>query len=93
MKISACFITKDEEKNIEQCLKSIEGIVDEIIVVDTGSRDSTINLANKYTNKIYFYQWNNDFSGARNFAIGKVKGDYILFLDADEYLTSFFDFK
>ena len=93
MKISACLITKDEEKNIEQCLKSIEGIVDEIIVVDTGSRDNTINLANKYTNKIYFYQWNNDFSGARNFAIGKVKGDYILFLDADEYLTSFFDFK
>ena len=87
MKISACLITKDEEKNIEQCLKSIEGIVDEIIIVDTGSNDNTVNVAKRYSNKIFHYVWEDDFSKARNFAIEKANGDYILFLDADDYLA------
>ena len=56
MKISACVITKNEEKNIVRCLNSIKDIVDEIIVVDTGSNDKTINIAEKYTNNIYHYK-------------------------------------
>ena len=85
--ISACIITKNEEKNIVRCLNSIKDIVDEIIVVDTGSNDKTINIAEKYTNNIYHYKWSDDFAKARNFAIDKANGDYILFLDADEYFV------
>ena len=87
MMISACIITKNEEKNIVRCLNSIKDIVDEIIVVDTGSNDKTINIAGKYTKKIYHYKWSDDFAKARNFAIDKANGDYILFLDADEYFV------
>ena len=93
MMISACIITKDEEKNIDRCLESIKNIVDEIIIVDTGSNDNTVNVAKRYSNKIFHYVWEDDFSKARNFAIEKANGDYILFLDADEYLDCYFDLK
>ena len=93
MNISACVITKDEEKNIDRCLESIKNIVDEIIIVDTGSNDNTVNVAKRYSNKIFHYVWEDDFSKARNFAIEKANGDYILFLDADEYLDCYFDLK
>ena len=93
MNISACVITKDEEKNIDRCLESIKNIVDEIIIVDTGSNDNTVNVAKRYSNKIFHYVWEDDFSKARNFAIEKANGDYILFLDADEYLDCYFELK
>lgn len=85
--ISACLIVRNEEKMIENCLKSLKDF-DEIIVVDTGSIDRTIKIAKKYTNKIYNFKWNDDFSEARNFSISKATGDWILYIDADERFMS-----
>ena len=86
MKISLCMIIKDEEKYIADCLNSAKVYCDEIIIVDTGSSDRSIDICQKYTSKIYNYKWNNDFSAARNFSIDKAGGDWILVLDADEIL-------
>ncbi|WP_379157270.1 glycosyltransferase [Paenibacillus sp. sgz5001063] len=83
-------IVKNEEKYIEKCLKSVEGIVDEIIIVDTGSTDATLEIVGRHTDAIYHYKWNNDFAEARNFSISKSNSDYILVLDADEYLDEQF---
>ncbi|GIW22658.1 MAG: hypothetical protein KatS3mg068_1665 [Candidatus Sericytochromatia bacterium] len=87
VKISACMIVKNEEKNLERCLNSIKNIVDEIIILDTGSTDNTINIAKKYTSKIFEYKWKDDFSDARNKSISYAKNDWILIIDADEELT------
>ena len=88
MKLSACIIVKDEEKHIERCLKSIYPLIQkeiaEIILVDTGSIDKTVQIAEKYTNNIFQYEWNDDFAQARNFSISKAKGEYLLIIDADE---------
>lgn len=80
-------IVKDEEEVLKNCLDSIKKIVDEIIIVDTGSTDNTKNIAYKYTHKVYDFIWENDFSKARNYAISKATKDYILWLDADDYLN------
>lgn len=85
MKISACLITKNEEKYIKRCISSFSEVVDEIIVVDTGSEDKTIEIAQNLGAIVYNFKWNNSFSEARNFAIDKVHGQWIIFLDADEY--------
>ncbi len=87
MKISACIIAKDEADNIRECIDSLKKQVDEIILVDTGSTDNTIAIAKNCGAKILQYQWENDFSKARNFAIKQVSCDWIVFLDADEYLA------
>ena len=84
--ISLCMIVKDEENVIERCLKSVKGIFDEIIIVDTGSSDNTKKIVSKYTDKIYDYKWNNDFSEARNYSFSKATCDYIMWLDADDVL-------
>ncbi len=84
--ISLCMIVKNEEKVLDKCLSSIQKCVDEIIIVDTGSSDSTIEIAKKYTDKIYHYKWNNDFSSARNFSLSKATCNYLLWLDADDYI-------
>ncbi|MFL0165433.1 glycosyltransferase [Candidatus Clostridium helianthi] len=88
MKISACMIVKNEEKNIGKCIESYKNIVSEIIVVDTGSDDNTVTIAKELGAKVYYYKWNNSFCRAKNFALGKAKGDWIIFLDADEYFDS-----
>ncbi len=80
-------IVKNEENNIEACLNSVLGIADEIIIVDTGSSDETVNLCRKYTQKIYYYEWQNDFAAARNKAFSYATGDYILWLDADDIIA------
>lgn len=85
MKISACLIVKNEEDNIERCIKSFENVADEIIVVDTGSEDNTVKLVKKLGAKVFNYKWNDDFASARNYALEKSKYDWIIFLDADEY--------
>lgn len=85
MRISACVITKNEEENIGTCLESMQSIVDEIILVDTGSIDNTIDIAKSYGAKIFPYKWNQDFAAAKNYAIEKANGEWIIFLDADEY--------
>ena len=87
MKISACLITKNESANIARCLESIPKTVDEIIVADTGSTDDTVSIAESYGARVFHYEWDNNFSSAKNYALGKASGDWIIFLDADEYLN------
>ena len=84
--ISLCMIVKNEEKNLERCLNSYAPLMDEIIVVDTGSTDKTKEIAARFTDKIYDFTWVNDFSAARNFSFEKATCDYIFSADADEVL-------
>ncbi|ORT51903.1 hypothetical protein ST37_04310 [Vibrio sp. qd031] len=89
IKFSAVIITKDEEKNIYDCISSIIESIDELIIYDTGSTDSTISLARNYpSDKVLIYQgsWNNSFSEARNAAIDYCSNEWIIFIDADERL-------
>lgn len=80
-------IVKNEEKYIDKCLSSVKDIFDEIIIVDTGSVDNTISICEKYTHKIYNFKWVDDFSKARNYSLSKATCDYIMWLDADDYLN------
>lgn len=84
--ISLCMIVKDEEEIIGRCLESVKEIVDEIIIVDTGSTDNTKEIVSQYTDKIYDFEWVDDFSKARNFSFSKATKDYILWLDADDVI-------
>ncbi len=86
MKISLCMIVKNEEKYIEQCLKSASLLVDEIIIVDTGSTDDTLKIAKQFQPKIFQFTWENDFGKARNYSLAQASGEWILVLDADESL-------
>lgn len=80
-------IVKNEEKNIIRCLDSVRDIVDEMVIVDTGSTDRTVELIQEYPKvSLYHLEWRDDFSEARNFAIEKTSGDYCLTLDADEFI-------
>ncbi|MBS3144279.1 glycosyltransferase [Candidatus Woesearchaeota archaeon] len=87
MSISLCMIVRDEEKYLEQAIKSVQELVDEIIIVDAGSLDRTVAVARKYTPNVFSYKWDNDFSKARNFALSKATKEWILVLDADEVLS------
>lgn len=82
--VSLCMIVKNEEKVLKRCLDSIAGLMDEIVIVDTGSTDATRQIASAYTDKIYDFTWTGDFSAARNFAFSKAGMDYIYSADADE---------
>lgn len=86
-RISQCMIVKNEEKNIEKALSWGKGVVSEQIVVDTGSTDRTVELAEKMGAKVYHFEWIDDFSAAKNFAISKAKYEWIALLDADEYFS------
>lgn len=86
-KISLCIIAKNEEKNIKRCLQSAVGVVDEMIVIDTGSCDKTSQIAQTFGAKVQSFIWNDNFSDARNASLDLATGDWILFLDADEELT------
>lgn len=83
---SFCIIAKNEEKKIARCLAPLQKTGMEVVVLDTGSTDNTVTIAQNYTSKIYHFEWSNDFSAARNYAMTKASNDYILFLDADEYV-------
>jgi len=85
--ISLCMIVKNEENVLERCLSSVSTIVDEIVIIDTGSTDQTKEIAKKFTNCVYDFNWINDFSAARNFAFSKATKDYIMWLDADDVIT------
>jgi len=80
-------IVKNEEAVLDRCLSGIHGIVDEIIIVDTGSTDNTKKIAAKYTDKIYDFKWVKDFGAARNFAFSHGTKEWLMWLDADDYLT------
>jgi len=84
--ISVCMIVKDEEQFLDNCLKSVKDVADEIIIIDTGSKDNTVDIAKKYTNKVYFHPWKDSFSEARNHYFKYAKGDWIFQIDADEEL-------
>jgi glycosyltransferase involved in cell wall biosynthesis len=86
MTISLAIIAKNSEKTLEKTLESFEPVIDEIILVDTGSSDSTKEIALKYNAKIFDYKWENDFSKAKNYALSLCSGDWILNPDADEYI-------
>ena len=88
LKLSLCMIARDEEAVIENALQSVEGIVDEVVVVDTGSSDKTMEIVKEFGGKVIEAKWENDFSMAKNLAIEQATGDYILFMDADEYIDS-----
>lgn len=89
MDISVCMIVKNEDAIIDDTLKKLSCHFDEIIVVDTGSTDKTLEIVKKYTDKVYCYKWTNDFSEARNYSISKAKNDWILIVDADEFLIDY----
>lgn len=86
--IALCMIVRDEEAFIDDCLKSVEGFVDEMVIVDTGSKDRTIEIAEKYGASIHKFKWNGSFADARNFALKQVTSDWVLALDADEHLDA-----
>lgn len=88
MLLSACLIVKDEALTIRKCLESLVGVADEVIVLDTGSRDDTPEHARELGARVYEYAWKQDFADARNESMKYAHGRYILFIDADEYLDA-----
>ncbi|WP_419886100.1 glycosyltransferase [Paenibacillus sp. B-A-8] len=86
--VSLCMIVKNEEQTLGRCLSSVRELVDEIIIVDTGSSDGTKELAASYGARVYDFEWVNDFSKARNYAFSLATQEYLLWLDADDYLQS-----
>lgn len=88
LKISACYIVKNNSAELKISLQSICKSVDEIILVDTGSTDDTVEVAKSFGAKIFYLDWQDDFSAPRNLALSQATGDWIIFLDADEYFTN-----
>lgn len=86
--IGLVMIVKNEERSLEKCLSRIRSLVDEIYITDTGSTDRTVEIAQKYQAHLSYYEWNHDFSAARNYALAQSSCDWNLVLDADEYLIS-----
>jgi len=86
-RLSVCLIAKDEEAFLERCLKSVQSVAAEIIVVDTGSTDRTVDIAQGLGAKVLHFPWIDDFSAARNAGLAQARGDWVLILDADEELA------
>jgi glycosyltransferase involved in cell wall biosynthesis len=82
--ISLCMIVRNEEEVLSRCLDSVHGLVDEIIIVDTGSTDSTIEIARRHGAHVHHFEWIDDFAAARNFSFSHASSDYIMWLDADD---------
>lgn len=85
--ISLCMIVKNEEDCLDRVLNCAKKFADEIIIVDTGSADKTIEIAKSFTDKVFQFKWFDDFSMARNFAFSKATSDYQMWLDADDIVT------
>jgi len=88
IKISACYIVRDAAEDLRRSLESVKGYVDEIIIVDTGSTDDTVAVAEEFDAKIFHETWQDDFATPRNVALHEASGDWIVFLDADEYFIN-----
>lgn len=86
MKLSVCLIVKDEERVLERCLRCAAQIADELIVVDTGSRDRSVEIARRFTDRVFLHPWQNSFAEARNVSFAQASGDYIMWLDADDVI-------
>lgn len=87
-RLSVCLLIRNEEKYLFRCLSSVKNVADEIIVVDTGSTDNSLEIAGRFTGHIYTFEWCDDFSAARNFALEKASGEWVLVLDGDEELDA-----
>lgn len=87
LKLSLCMIVKNEAGNLEALLPQVQECVDEIIIVDTGSDDYTLEVARHFTPNVYSFPWCDDFSAARNYSLAKASGEYFLWFDADDRLT------
>lgn len=87
MTLSVCLILRDEEDVLARCLDCVKKFADEIVIVDTGSKDKTVKIAAGYTERIYSFEWCDDFSAARNFAFSKATCDYVMWLDADDVIA------
>lgn len=86
VKLSLCMIVKDEQAVLARCLASAAELADEIVIADTGSRDNTKEIAKSFTDKVFDFAWEDDFSAARNFSFSKATGDYVMWLDADDVI-------
>ncbi len=86
IRLTLCMIVKNEERFLDGCLASVRGVVDAIVVVDTGSTDSTREIARKHNAQVVEHAWSDDFAAARNAALAHVRGGFVLVLDADERL-------
>ncbi|MDA1275118.1 MAG: glycosyltransferase [Verrucomicrobia bacterium] len=87
-RLSVCLIVKDEEEHIGRCLASVKNIAGQIVVVDTGSSDKTVDIAKEHGAEVYHFEWNDNFSDARNKGHEYARGDWVLILDADEELSA-----
>ena len=85
--LTLCMIVKNEAENLPKCLESVRGIMDQIVIVDTGSEDATVEVAKSFGAEIYHFDWIDDFSAARNVSLDHAKGDYIIWLDGDDVLS------
>ena len=92
MKLTIGMIVKNEEEYLERCLDGLKPILEnvdsELIIVDTGSTDRTVEIAKTYTDKVYYFEWIDDFAAARNLTLEKAKGEWYMFVDGDEIFTS-----
>lgn len=89
MNISVCIITKNEAHYLRECLSCLKKYPFEIVVTDTGSVDDSVTVAKEYTDKVFFYEWNNDFSSARNFCVAQATNDMVMIVDTDEFVQDF----
>lgn len=86
MELTVCIITKNERERLQKCLQALQGLDLEIVIIDTGSTDNTKEMAIHYTDRIFDFAWQDDFSLARNYAASKASHDWIMMLDSDEYV-------
>ena len=84
--VSLTMIVRNEESNISNCLSSVAGLFDEIVVVDTGSKDRTREIAREFGARVFDFVWVDDFAAARNAALARATGDYAFWLDADDVI-------
>lgn len=87
MTLSFCAIVKNEAANLPRCLESVQSVVDQIVILDTGSTDETVAIARSFGAEVHYFPWNNSFADARNESLNYVTGDWVLVLDADEALN------
>lgn len=87
MGLSVCLIVKNEEETLARCLECAVKFADETVVVDTGSTDKSVEIARGFTDRVFFFEWRDDFSAARNFAFEKATCEYVMWLDADDIVT------